>query len=122
MKFKLFITIVLIAVFSFTTVSFANSPKQNKGNKKYSQNRGRQNPHYYNEDHYYHGKRRYHNRRHIPDYYHYRHWKRWKDWEREYKHNKHRYKGGHYERDNHGVLMFKFCDPSGPCFSFSIYD
>lgn len=121
MKLKLFIAVLLSMIFCFTSVSFADRPSKKRGNPHYSQDRGRD-MHRYNEDRYYHGQRRPQYRRHVPDYHRYRHWRDWKKWERHYKHNKHRYHGGHYERDDHGILMFKFCDPGGPCFSFSFFD
>jgi hypothetical protein len=47
------------------------------------------------------------------------HWRSWEEWDRYRRKHTDVYKHGHYYREK-AHLMFRFCDPAGNCFFFSI--
>jgi hypothetical protein len=78
--------------------------REHRGYKERPYDRGRHYGHYKYEGHQY-------------DYH--GHWRSWEQWDRYRRKYPEKYKRGHYYREN-DHLMFRFCEPNGHCFFFSI--
>lgn len=119
--FKKVIISMVVVLFMFTGVSFADQhmshgqwKKQQKQQHRQYLERQRHGPDHYGQGYRY----QYRGQRHWRPRHYRGHWRSWQEWNSHRSHNPHVYNHGHYYRHG-GSLYFQFRTPDG-IFAFSI--
>ena len=121
--FKKIIISIVVVLFMFTGISFADQNNQYMGHKQWKAQQKQKRREYRNKerglDHYGQGYRyQYHGHRHWRPRHYRGHWRSWQEWNSHRSYSPHVYRHGHYYRHG-GSLYFQFATPDGT-FVFSI--